>query len=189
MALTNDEFLAGALDRLRSHGITRDPNQMTHEPDGPWYYQQIELGFNYRLTELQAALGLSQFDRLDEYVSRRHQLAQKYDENLKNLPLRMPWRHEDSYSAFHLYVIRLELEKCKRRHCQVFEYLRAKGIGVNLHYIPVHLQPYYRKFGFASGDFPNAEKYYSEAISLPLFPTMSETSQKTVIEKIASAIS
>ena len=181
MALTNDRELANKMALLRSHGITRDPSQMTHEADGPWYYQQIDLGFNYRMTELQAALGVSQMDRLDQYVARRHQLAKRYDELLSELPVTTPWQHPDSYSGLHLYVIRLQLNKIGKTHRQVFELLREKGIGVNLHYIPVHTQPYYQAMGFKAGDFPQAESYYSEAISLPMFQTLSDQDQDHVI--------
>ncbi|TRO15855.1 UDP-4-amino-4,6-dideoxy-N-acetyl-beta-L-altrosamine transaminase [Ectopseudomonas mendocina] len=181
MALTNDLELANKMALLRSHGITRDPSLMTHEAEGPWYYQQIDLGFNYRMTELQAALGVSQMDRLDQYVARRHQLAKRYDELLSELPVTTPWQHPDSYSGLHLYVIRLQLNKIGKTHRQVFELLREKGIGVNLHYIPVHSQPYYQAMGFKAGDFPQAESYYSEAISLPMFQTLSDQDQDQVI--------
>ncbi|MBG0843048.1 UDP-4-amino-4,6-dideoxy-N-acetyl-beta-L-altrosamine transaminase [Ectopseudomonas toyotomiensis] len=181
MALTNDLELANKMALLRSHGITRDPSLMTHEADGPWYYQQIDLGFNYRMTELQAALGVSQMDRLDQYVARRHQLAKRYDELLSELPVTTPWQRPDSYSGLHLYVIRLQLNKIGKTHRQVFELLREKGIGVNLHYIPVHSQPYYQAMGFKAGDFPQAESYYSEAISLPIFQTLSDQDQNQVI--------
>jgi len=181
MALTNDLELANKMALLRSHGITRDLSLMTHEAEGPWYYQQIDLGFNYRMTELQAALGVSQMDRLDQYVARRHQLAKRYDELLSELPVTTPWQHPDSYSGLHLYVIRLQLNKIGKTHRQVFELLREKGIGVNLHYIPVHSQPYYQAMGFKAGDFPQAESYYSEAISLPMFQTLSDQDQDQVI--------
>lgn len=188
MALTNDAELANKMNLLRSHGITRDPAQMTHEADGPWYYQQIDLGFNYRMTELQAALGVSQMERLDQYVARRHELALRYDELLKNFPVTTPWQHSDSYSGLHLYVIRLQLDKIQSSHRQVFESLREMGIGVNLHYIPVHIQPYYQLMGFKQGDFPQSENYYQEAISLPLFPTMSEAQQDKVIAALRAAV-
>src|SRR5699024_9443366 len=135
---TNDDALAEKMNLFRSHGITREPNLMTHEPDGPWYYQQVELGFNYRMTELQAALGISQMQRLGEFVAQRHALASRYNQLLSNLPLTLPWQHPDSYSGLHLYVIRLQLEQIEKSHLQVFEELRKAGIGVNLHYIPVH---------------------------------------------------
>lgn len=188
MALTNDDGLAGRMALLRSHGITRDPAQMTHEADGPWYYQQIDLGFNYRMTELQAALGVSQMERLDQYVARRHQLAQRYDQLLADLPVSTPWQHPDSYSGLHLYVIRLQLESISSSHRQVFESLRAQGIGVNLHYIPVHTQPHYQRMGFQPGDFPESERYYAEAISLPMFQTMTEQQQDQVIAALRKAV-
>jgi len=188
MVLTNSAELANKMALFRSHGITRDPQQMTHEPDGPWYYQQIELGFNYRMTELQAALGVSQMARLDQYVARRHQLAHRYDELLATLPVITPWQHPDSYSGLHLYVIRLQLSKLSRRHREVFDSLREKGIGVNLHYIPVHTQPYYQRMGFELGDFPEAERYYNEAISLPLFPTMTDSDQDDVVSAVQRSL-
>lgn len=189
MALTNDAELATKMALLRSHGITRDAVQMTHAPDGPWYYQQIDLGFNYRMTELQAALGVSQMERLDQYVARRHELAARYDALLAGLPVTRPWQHPDSYSGLHLYVIRLQLDQITKTHRQAFEALRALGIGVNLHYIPVHTQPYYQRMGFSVGDFPESERYYAEAISLPMFQTLSEAQQDQVVKILASAIS
>ncbi|SDK05136.1 UDP-4-amino-4,6-dideoxy-N-acetyl-beta-L-altrosamine transaminase [Pseudomonas indica] len=188
MALTNDAALAERMALLRSHGITREPSKMTHESDGPWYYQQIDLGFNYRMTELQAALGVTQLERLDRYVARRHELARRYDQLLAGLPVTTPWQHPDSYSGLHLYVIRLQLEKLCSSHRQVFESLREQGIGVNLHYIPVHTQPYYQRMGFQAGDFPEAERYYREAISLPMFQTMTEQQQDEVIAALHKAI-
>ncbi|GGK09179.1 UDP-4-amino-4,6-dideoxy-N-acetyl-beta-L-altrosamine transaminase [Pseudomonas matsuisoli] len=188
MALTNSAELAERMALLRSHGVTRDPSLMTHQADGPWYYQQIDLGFNYRMTELQAALGISQMTRLDSYIARRHELAHRYEEKLDGLPLQTPWQHPDSYSGLHLYVIRLRLELLDKTHRQVFELLREKGIGVNLHYIPIHTQPYYQKLGFNAGDFPMAEQYYGEAISLPMFQTMSEQQQDLVIAALGEAL-
>lgn len=188
MALTNDAQFAERMALLRSHGITRDPTQMTHEADGPWYYQQIELGYNYRMTELQAALGVSQMARLDQYVARRHQLARRYDELLTKLPVTIPWQHSDSYSGLHLYPIRLQLDKIQKTHRQVFESLREQGIGVNLHYIPVHLQPYYERLGFQPSDFPQSQSYYREAISLPMFQTLSDAEQDQVITALGNAL-
>ncbi|MFD2190062.1 UDP-4-amino-4,6-dideoxy-N-acetyl-beta-L-altrosamine transaminase [Pistricoccus aurantiacus] len=188
MALTHDAALAERMTLLRSHGITREPHLMTHAPDGPWYYQQVDLGFNYRMTELQASLGVSQLARLDDYVARRNALADRYDTLLAELPLTTPWQHPDSYSGRHLYVIRLDLERIHKTHRDVFEFLREQGIGVNLHYIPVHMQPYYRQLGFRQGDFPQAEAYYEEAISLPLFPTMSDAQQDEVIAAMRQAV-
>lgn len=184
MALTNDAELAERLALLRSHGITRDAAQMTREPDGPWYYQQVALGFNYRMTELQAALGLSQMERLDAYVARRHVLARRYDEQFTELPLVRPWQHPDGYSGMHLYVVRLDLNRIRAGHRQVFEALRARGIGVNLHYIPVHMQPFYERLGFRRGQYPQAERYYAEAISLPLYPTLTEAQQDWVVQAV-----
>jgi dTDP-4-amino-4,6-dideoxygalactose transaminase len=161
---------------------------MTHESDGPWYYQQIDLGFNYRMTELQAALGVSQMERLDQYIARRHQLAERYDDLLASLPVTTPWQHADSYSGLHLYVIRLQLEKIAKTHREVFESLREQGIGVNLHYIPVHTQPYYADMGFKPEDFPGAQNYYREAISIPMFQTMSNEQQDRVVAAIAKAL-
>lgn len=181
IALTNSEELARKMVVLRSHGITRDEDQMTHESDGPWYYQQIELGYNYRMTELQAALGLSQMNRLDAFVVRRHALANRYDKLLVELPVTTPWQHPDSYSGLHLYVIRLQIKANSKAHCQVFKALRKQGIGVNLHYIPVHTQPYYERLGFKKGDFPQSEHYYEEAISLPMFQTLTEAQQDYVV--------
>ena len=181
MALTNDDGLAGRMNLLRSHGITRDPALMTHEPDGPWYYQQVDLGFNYRMTELQAALGVSQMQRLGAFVARRHELARRYNELLAELPLMLPWQHPDSYSGLHLYVIRLKLNKISRSHKEVFEALRENGIGVNLHYIPVHTQPYYRQLGFNAPDFPQSMAYYREAISLPMYFGLEDLMQEKVV--------
>ncbi|WP_321837726.1 UDP-4-amino-4,6-dideoxy-N-acetyl-beta-L-altrosamine transaminase [Pseudomonas kulmbachensis] len=188
MALTNDDELATKMGLLRSHGITRDPAQMTHEADGPWYYQQIDLGFNYRMTELQAALGVTQMERLDQYVARRHQLARRYDDLLAGLPVTAPWQHADSYSGLHLYVIRLHLDQIQKTHRQVFEALRELGIGVNLHYIPVHTQPYYERMGFKPDDFPQSQTYYQEAISIPMFQTMTDEQQDEVIAALRQAV-
>jgi UDP-4-amino-4,6-dideoxy-N-acetyl-beta-L-altrosamine transaminase len=184
MAVTNDDELAEKMNLLRSHGITRDPALMTHRPDGPWYYQQVDLGYNYRMTELQAALGLSQMQRINDFVARRHELARRYDELLADLPITLPWQHSDSYSGLHLYVIRLQLDNISRSHREVFEGLRERGIGVNLHYIPVHTQPYYQKMGFEPEDFPEAMKYYREAISLPLYPGMSMSTVNDIFKKV-----
>ena len=181
MALTNDSQLARRMQLLRSHGITRDVNEMTHAPDGPWFYQQIDLGYNYRMTDLQAALGLSQMQRLDEFVTKRHSIAKRYDQLLADLLVITPWQHADSYSGLHLYVIRLKLKEIVSTHRQVFEALRAAGIGVNLHYIPVHRQPYYEGLGFKAGHCPEAEQYYAEAISLPMYSGLTEAQQDKVI--------
>lgn len=184
MVLTNRPDLAQRLQRLRSHGMTREVGQMTEPSHGPWYYQQVELGFNYRMTDLQAALGLSQLNKLDGFIARRRELAARYRRLLGGLPLTLPGLQPEAESAWHLYVVRLQLDGITLSHLQVFEGLRAAGIGVNLHYIPVHLQPYYRDLGFATGDFPQAERYYSEAISLPMFPSLSDEQQDYVVEQL-----
>lgn len=189
MVLTNREDLYEKLIRLRSHGITRNPKLMEGEPHGPWYYQQIDLGFNYRMTDIQAALGSSQMSRLDEFVKHRQYLAQRYNNGLDSLSIVLPWQHPDTFSSFHLYVIRLKLEEINKTHRQVFEELRNEGIGVNLHYIPVHTQPYYKVLGFKLGDFPEAERYYSEAISLPIYYDLANEDQDIVIDKIRKVLS
>jgi dTDP-4-amino-4,6-dideoxygalactose transaminase len=188
MCLTNSADLANKMGLFRSHGITRDPGQMTHAADGPWYYQQIELGYNYRMTELQAALGVSQFTRLDEYVDRRQNLARRYNELLADLPVTLPWQHPENYSSFHLYPIRLQLFKIAKTHRQVFESLREQGIGVNLHYIPVYSQPYFQRMGFQPDDFPHALSYYHEAISLPIYQGLSDVQQDLVIAALRLAL-
>ena len=184
MVLTNDAQLAAKLQRLRSHGMTRDPAQMDEASHGPWYYQQVELGFNYRMTDIQAALGLSQLGKLDAFIARRRYLAERYAQLLADLPLTLPTAQAEAQSAWHLYVVRLQTERLTVSHRQVFEGLRAGGIGVNLHYIPVHLQPYYREQGFAAGDFPEAEHYYTQAISLPMFPALTDDQQDQVVEQL-----
>lgn len=188
MAITNDPLLAAHMARLRSHGITRDAAEMTHAPDGPWYYQQIELGFNYRLTDIQAALGLSQMQRLNEFVATRHELAKNYNELFKKSRVTTPWQHPDSYSGLHLYVVRLKLDEINASHTEVFERLRVAGVGVNLHYIPVYRQPYYASQGFNPNDFPAAERYYEEAISLPMYPGLTKEQQTEIVQRLATPI-
>ncbi|MGO4917081.1 UDP-4-amino-4,6-dideoxy-N-acetyl-beta-L-altrosamine transaminase [Pseudogemmobacter sp. W21_MBD1_M6] len=185
MAMTRNAELANRMARLRSHGITRDPSEMTQAPDGPWYYQQTELGWNYRMTDLHAALGCSQLDRLETYVDRRHQIAARYNTALAGLALDVPWQQPDTRSALHLYVICLT---DSTRHRAAFDGLRQRGIGVNLHYIPVHLQPHYRKRGFGPGDFPEAERYYSRAISIPMYPTMTDADQDEVVNIVREVV-
>ncbi|WP_443629982.1 UDP-4-amino-4,6-dideoxy-N-acetyl-beta-L-altrosamine transaminase [Candidatus Njordibacter sp. Uisw_056] len=187
-ALTNDDQLAEKMALYRGHGITRDQNMMTEPSHGSWYYQQIELGYNYRMTDIQAALGISQMHRLSEFVSKRHQIALRYNVLLEGLPVEVPFQLDDTYSGLHLYVIRLKLDDIQRSHKHIFEGLREKGIGVNVHYIPVHLQPHYSAMGFQLGDFPESEKYYSEAISLPMYPNLSEDDQDRVIEVLTSLL-
>lgn len=188
MALTNNKEIAKRMQLLRSHGITRDEAEMTQAPDGPWYYQQVDLGFNYRMTDLQAALGASQMQRLDKFVARRHAISNQYDELLIDLPLTCPWQHPDSYSGMHLYVIRLELAGLGKTRREVFESMRQANIGVNVHYIPVYLQPFYANLGFKQGYCIEAEKYYAEAISLPMYPGLTEVQQQRVVSELQKAI-
>ncbi|WP_040262303.1 UDP-4-amino-4,6-dideoxy-N-acetyl-beta-L-altrosamine transaminase [Pseudomonas massiliensis] len=183
LVVTRHAGLAERLRRLRSHGMTRDPALMTEPSHGPWYYQQLELGFNYRATDLQAALGVSQLARLDGFLERRRALATAYDQALARLPLRLPARQPGAESAWHLYVVRVP-----QRRDEVFAALRAAGIGVNVHYIPVHLQPYYRQLGFGPGDFPEAEAYYREALSLPLYPGLTATEQRYIVDTLTGAL-
>jgi UDP-4-amino-4,6-dideoxy-N-acetyl-beta-L-altrosamine transaminase len=181
MALTNDPELARRMMSLRSHGITRDTSRFEHSDSGSWYYEQQELGFNYRLTDIQAALGQSQLDRLDIYIDRRNQLAHRYHEKLAGLPIKLPRISPNHLSSFHLYVVRVSsaAHPCTRR--EVFDALREGGVNANVHYLPVHLQPYYRKLGFAAGQFPEAEAHGREAISLPMYPTLTEVDQDQTI--------
>jgi dTDP-4-amino-4,6-dideoxygalactose transaminase len=188
MATTRNDELTERMTLLRSHGITRDPARMTHAPDGDWYYQQVALGYNYRMTELQAALGLSQIGRLRQYIERRHELSRRYDELLAGLPVTTPWQSPDGHSGLHLYVIRLQLERIEKSHREVFDSLRQQGVGVNLHYIPVHSQPYYAALGFRAGDFPEAERYYAEAISLPMYAALSNAQQEEVVLALERAL-
>lgn len=185
MAVTNDKHLMAKMELLRSHGVTRNPEIMNAPTDGDWYYQQVELGFNYRMTEMQAALGYSQMSRLDEYVTKRHELVQNYDHMLARLPLTTPKQTSDIYSAFHLYVIRVAAEKRK----ETFNLLRENQIAANVHYIPVYSQPYYQKlYAYDSRDYIEAEKYYAEAISLPLFPKLELSQQQHVVKILEQAL-
>ena len=181
LATTNNKEFAERMQLFRSHGVTRDPKLMTKESKGRWYYQQVDLGFNYRMTELQAALGVSQMERLDEFVVLRHQYQMRYDELLKDLPIITPYQGFNSYSALHLYPIQIQTDKVKSTRKEIFKALWEKGIGVNVHYIPIHMQPYYENMGFKKGDFPNAESYYESAISIPLFHAMTFEQQDQVI--------
>ena len=188
MVVTNNLDLAQKMDLYRSHGVTRNPQLMTKETEGPWYYQQVDLGFNYRMTELQAALGVSQLYRLHEFVSKRHQIAQRYNEILHNLPVVLPYQLPQTYSGLHLYVIRIQLDRIKKSRKEIFESLRAKNIGVNVHYIPVHTQPYYQAMGFTVGDFPQAEAYYEAAISLPMYPDLSEDQLNYIYQSLKEVL-
>lgn len=187
IALTNNALLAERMNLFRTHGITRDIDLMGGVSDGPWYYQQIALGFNYRMTELQAALGKSQMSRLEQFVQERRRLAREYDALLANLPIQLPYQHSNSLSAFHLYPIWVNQKALGVSRKSIFEKLRAQNIGVNVHYIPVHLQPYYQKIGFKVGQFPEAEKYYAGAISIPLYVGLGPDIYR-VVDAIASAI-
>ena len=188
IATTNDATLAERMSILRAHGITRDERLMETPSDGPWYYEQIDLGFNYRMTDMQAALGRSQMARLDDFVARRNALADAYDKAFADSVVSTPVQSPDVYSSRHLYVIRVPTQANCAPHRQVFERLREAGIGVNLHYIPVHTHPYYRRLGFKPGDFPEAERYYAEAVSLPLFPDLTEAQQADVVASVHAAI-
>lgn len=183
-ALTNHPELAEKLTLLKSHGITRDPQKMTNDADGPWYYEQIDLGYNYRMTDLQAALGISQLTRIDPFIAQRKQVAERYNTWLADSPITRPHCHKDSDSAHHLYIIRLQLEHINKSHKAVFNELREHGIGVNLHYIPVYKQPFYQERGFSKNYCANAEKYYQEAISLPIFPDLTEKDQGYIVETL-----
>lgn len=183
MAMTNDDDLDELMRSDRSHGITRDPERLEEKDPGGWYYEQQRLGFNYRMTDINAALGLSQLDRLEQFIQRRREIAQIYDAAFADMPVTVPWQHPDAASAWHLYVLRVQPED----HRRIFDQLREDGIGVNLHYMPVYLQPYYRELGFEPGLCPNAEAYYAEAISLPMFPTITAEQQQTVIDAVRRA--
>ncbi len=190
MVLTNDAQLAKRLVRFRSHGITSDAAEMEARPSEEiWNYQQIGLGFNYRMTDILAALGLSQMQRLDEFVAKRHIIAKRYDQLLSCLPLVTPFQDADGYSGFHLYVIRLKLDEINKTHRQVYETLHAAGILVNLHYIPVYRQPYYANLGFEVGYCPEAEHYYAEAISIPIYPGLTDAQQDQVVIALRGATS
>src|SRR2546428_7644349 len=188
MALTNDGELAERMTMLRSHGITRDPGRFVQPFSTPWYYEQQMLGFNYRMTDIQAALGTSQLERLDSYIERRNALAHRYDHALKGLPLQLPTVQPGNRSAFHLYVVRLKRNALPKTHRQVFEELQQHGIGVNLHYMPVHLQPYYRERGFTPRQYPEAEAHGAEAITLPLYPTLADLEQDQVVNSLKKTL-
>lgn len=185
-ALTRDAGLAAKMGLLRSHGITRDPAAMVGKSEGGWYYEQVDLGFNYRMTDLQAALGCSQMTRLDTYVAKRHEIADRYDALLAEFPVILPVRKPEAHSALHLYIIQVGEGQDR---ATVFAELRKLGVGVNVHYIPVYLQPYYRKLGFAQGYCPNAEAYYARCISLPMYPGLSEADQLAVVAALKQSLS
>ena len=190
MAMTNDTELANRMRRLRTHGITNDKELLHPRPDNEiWNYQQIELGFNYRMTDIQAALGLSQMQRLDEFVSRRHEMAERYDAELSSLPITTPHQAPGTYSSYHLYPIRVIEAESGKTQCQVYAALWQNGVAANLHYIPVHRQPYYEKLGFKAGDFPEAEQFHREVISIPIYPTLDPEQQMALIAVLAKVLS
>lgn len=188
MITTRDDDLARRLRQLRSHGMVRDASELYETPEGPWVYEQQILGFNYRMTDLQAALGLSQLERLDNMHRQRVALADRYDELLSELPMILPIRLDDRESAWHLYAVEIDSARTTRTRAEVFRAMRAAQIGVNVHYIPIHTQPYYAALGFRRGDFPVAEAYYARALSLPLFPALSEAQQDRVVETLRAAL-
>ena len=188
VATTNDKNLFDRMQIFRSHGITRDPKLMKEGYEGGWHYQQLDLGFNYRMTELQAALGVSQMKRLDEFVFMRHQIQERYDRLLMDFPITKPYQDTNCYSALHLYSIQIKQDELRSTKQDIFKILREKGIGVNVHYIPVHTQPYYQNMGYKYGDFPNAENYYRNAISIPMFQGLSNKTQDEVISALRKAL-
>ena len=188
LATTNSRELAEKMQLLRSHGVTRNSNLMSKETEGDWYYQQIDLGFNYRMTELQAVLGISQMRRLDEFILKRHILQERYDFLLSDLLIIKPYQDKDSYSALHLYPIQIDLENIDKSRKQIFNELRERSIGVNVHYIPIHTQPYYKKLGFKVGDFPNTEDYSKRVISIPLFHSITVEQQSEVCNTLKEAL-
>lgn len=186
---TNRDDLKEKLQLLRSHGITRDPSRMQTESEGAWYYEQIDLGYNFRITDFQAALGASQLARIDSFISRRTALAEQYDRALAGLPVISPWQHPDGASSWHLYAIRIDQKVSGKTRRHVFDHLRSAGVLANVHYIPVHIQPYYQGLGFRPGDFPVAEAYYADAISLPLYFDLSDDEQAYVVDTLKHALS
>ncbi len=188
MAVTNNEELAQKMRLLRSHGITRDPDIINRKSDGPWYYQQNDLGFNYRMTDIQASIGVSQIKRIDSYVAKRHEIAELYNRDLIDLPINIPVQKHCNYSSYHLYVIRVDQDVVAIKKRELFEKLIQAGIGVNLHYIPIYRQPYYCKFNFKKKNYPNSERYYQEAISLPIFPTLKKIEQKHIISTLRTLL-
>ncbi len=187
-ALTNDPNLAKKMKLYSTHGVTRDSEQMNSKPDGLWYYEQLYLGYNYRMTDIQAALGLSQLSRIDKFIKRRNEIAERYNNLLSDLPITLPKIPQGVYSSFHLYIIRLKLDAIKKSHQEVFADLRKAGIGVNLHYIPVYHHPYYRELGFDKGYCPQSEQYYNEAISIPIYYDLDNQTQEKVIELLKQHI-
>lgn len=188
MVLTNNEDLYKKLTLYRSHCITRDSELMTKKADGPWYYQQIGLGFNYRMTDVQAALGYSQLTKVDKFVARRRQLAARYNELLKDLPVKLPYQNPETNSSWHLYLVRVDFSKVNKTKVQIFAEMKEKGVCLNLHYIPVHTQPYYQNLGFKNGDFPVSEKYYEEVFTLPLYYSLTDEQQDYIVNALKEVL-
>jgi len=191
LALTNHKLLAEKMRLLRSHGIVSNTSRLTEPSHGPWYYQQQTLGFNYRMTDIHAALGLSQMKRLDQFVAKRNKLAKNYDKAFKNTVLTPLYQAHDSYNSYHLYIILLPKESIKNNknfQCTLISNLRENNICAHVHYIPIHLQPYYKELGFNAGDFPNAEEYYARAVTIPLYPDLTDEEQQYIIKKLLSLI-
>lgn len=187
MVLTNDEELYEKLKLYRSHGVTRNKLLMKNNSDEPWYYEQIDLGFNYRMTDIQAVLGISQMNRLNLFVEKRRALAENYNNLLKNIDITLPFQHFETKSSWHLYVIKIDFKKINK--VKLFEKMKSKDINLNLHYIPVHLQPFYHELGFKKGDFPNSEKYYQNVITLPLFFDLTEKQQEYIVKSLREVLS
>ncbi|MBP1178466.1 UDP-4-amino-4,6-dideoxy-N-acetyl-beta-L-altrosamine transaminase [Methylobacterium sp. PvR107] len=183
-AMTNDSVLAESMRLLRTHGVTRQVDRLEGATHGAWYYEQVALGLNYRMTDIQAALGVSQIKRLESFIARRRTIAARYDVELTDLPLKTPWQSEDSVSAYHLYPVTLDLQRLKGGRKAFFDLLRARGIGVQVHYIPVHTHPYYKRLGFQVEDYPCSERYYESCISLPIFPALTDQEQSRVIRTV-----
>jgi UDP-4-amino-4,6-dideoxy-N-acetyl-beta-L-altrosamine transaminase len=188
IATTNQKSLAEKLDLFRSHGITKNKNFLKNNNDGPWYYEQIDIGYNYRMTDIHAALGISQINRIKSIIEKRHSIADRYSKELNGIPIFLPWQDPNQHSSFHLYVIRLDIKKASISHKDFFIKMRESNILVNLHYIPVYFHPYYQKLGFEKGYCIEAENYYKSAVSIPIFPTLSNDDQSMVIETIKSLI-
>ena len=188
MILTNNQKLSEKIHLYRSHGITRDTKKMINKEEGLWYYEQLLLGFNFRMSDIHAALGISQMNSLDKFISKRNELSQIYTEELKGLPLTIQRVRKEDLSAWHIFVIRLKLSELKLSRLEIYNSLRNKGIGVNVHYIPVHLHPFYKNLGFNKGDFPNSENYYDGAITIPMFTKLKKKEIKFVIQALKESI-
>ena len=188
MILTNNQKLSEKIHLYRSHGITRDTKKMINKEEGLWYYEQLLLGFNFRMSDIHAALGISQMNSLDKFISKRNDISQIYTEELKGLPLTIQRVRKEDLSAWHIFVIRLKLSELKLSRLEIYNSLRNMGIGVNVHYIPVHLHPFYKNLGFNKGDFPNSENYYDGAITIPMFTKLKKKEIKYVIQALKESI-